>query len=92
MKTLQDYQSLKTELETISAIHEEKRGALDSTFISVSASGMNWREAKKIGMEKDYYYGWVFYCTSTDSNGYALYEKIKEACKGFNLYVSQRQL
>jgi hypothetical protein len=92
MKTITDYQNLKTELETISAIHKKQRGGLESTFISVSASGMNWREAKKIGMKKDYYYGWVFYSDSTNSNGYALYEKIKQACEGFNLYVSERQL
>lgn len=92
MKTIQDYQNLKTELETISTIHEEQRGGLDATFISVSANGMNWREAKKIGMKKDYYYGWVFYSTATNSNGYDLYEKIKKACNGFDLYVSERQL
>jgi hypothetical protein len=90
MKTITDYQNLKTELETIKVNHKEK--GLDPCFISVSASGMNWREAKKIGMKKDYYYGWVFYSTSTNSNGYDLYEKIKQACKGFSLYVSERQL
>lgn len=90
MKTITDYQNLKTELETIKANHKEEY--LDPCFISVRASGMNWREAKKIGMKKDYYYGWVFYKTSTNSNGYDLYEKIKQACEGFNLYVSERQL
>jgi hypothetical protein len=52
---------------------------------------MNWREAKKIGMVKKYD-GWYFYSTSTNSNGYDLYEKIKQACGGFNLCVSERQL
>jgi hypothetical protein len=89
MKTITDYQNLKTELETIKSNHKEEY--LDASFISVRASGMNWREAKKIGMIKEYD-GWYFYSTSTNSNGYDLYEKIKQACKGFSLYVSERQL
>jgi len=89
MKTIEDYQNLKVELERIKANHKER--SLDPVFISVTSSGMNWREAKKIGMEKGYD-GWYFYKTSTNSDGYELYEKIKEACKGFKLYVSERQL
>jgi hypothetical protein len=90
MKTLKDYQDLKNKLENIRAEH--KQDGLDPNFISVRASGMNWREAKKIGMKKDYYYGWVFYSTSTNSNGYDLYIKIKNACKDFNLSVIEKQL
>ena len=89
MKTITDYQKLKTELETIKSNHKEEY--LDASFISVRANGMNWREAKKIGMVKKYD-GWYFYSTSTNSNGYDLYEKIKQACGGFNLCVSERQL
>lgn len=89
MKTIQDYQNLKQELETIEANHKET--GLDPVFISVKKCGMSWREAKKLGMEKEYD-GWYFYKTSTNSNGYELYKKIEEACKGFKLYVSERQL
>lgn len=90
MKTLQDYQELRNELVKIRVEHKEE--GLDPNFILVRASGMNWREAKKMGMEKDYYYGWVFYSTSTNSNGYDLYRKIKNACKDFNLSVIEKQL
>lgn len=89
MKTIQDYQNLKVELQTIQANHKETH--LDPVFISVKASNMNWREAKKLGMKKEFD-GWYFYTTSTNSNGYELYEKIKKACKEFNLFVSQNQL
>lgn len=90
MKTVQDYQELRNELVKIRVEHKEE--GLDPNFISVRASGMNWREAKKIGMKKDYYYGWVFYSTATNSSGYDLYEKIKQACEGFKLSVVERQL
>jgi hypothetical protein len=53
---------------------------------------MGWREAKKMGFKKDSYRGWIFYSTSTNSNGYDLFEKLEDACKGFNLRVSERQL
>lgn len=90
MKTLQDYQNLKKELEKIRTNHKEE--SLEAAFICVRSSGLNWRECKKIGMKKDSYYGWVFYSTSTNSNAYNLYERIKKACEGFNLFVSERQL
>lgn len=89
MKTNTDYQNLKKQLEEIKANHKEEH--LDPCFISVTASGLGWRKAKALGMEKGYD-GWYFYKTSTNSNGYDLYEKIKQACKGFSLYVSERQL
>ena len=90
MKTLKDYQELENKLEEIKANHKEEN--LDPVSICVRGSGSNWREYKKMGMKKDSYYGWIFYSTSTNSNGYDLYEKIKEACNGFNLYVSENQL
>ena len=89
MKTIQDYQNLKNRLQTIKDNHEEKY--LDPNFIKISGSGLGWREYKKLGMIKSYE-GWVFYSTSTNSNGYDLYEKLKKECEGFNLYVSERQL
>ena len=92
-KTFQDYQDLKVELDSIKANHKAQGNTgLDATYISIVASGMNWREAKKMGLKKDFYYGWMLYSTSTNSNGYELFEKMKEACKGFSLRVSERQL
>jgi hypothetical protein len=90
MKTLQDYQNLKKELEEIRTNH--KGESLDPSFICVRNIGLNWRECKKIGMEKSAYYGWIFYSTSTNSNGYDLFQRIEKACEGFNLFVSDRQL
>lgn len=90
MKTLKDYQDLKKQLEEIRGNHKETH--LEAAFIMVKASGLNWRECKKLGMKKDSYYGWVFYSTSTNSNAYELYTKIENACEGFNLFVSERML
>jgi hypothetical protein len=90
MKNSKDYQNLKKQLQEIRANHKETH--LDSGFIIVTGMGINWRQCKKLGMKKSAYYGWVFYSTSTNSNSYDLYEKIKKACMGFNLYVSERQL
>lgn len=90
MKNLEDYQNLKTELETIKLNHNE--AMLDPCWICVSARNMTWREAKKLGMKKDYSNGWVFYKTSANGNGYDLYQKIDIACQGFNLFVEERQL
>lgn len=90
MKTLQDYQNLKNQLEEIKINHKGEH--LDAGFVMVRAKGLNWRECKKLGMNKDSYYGWVFYSTSTNTNSYSLYEKIEKACEGFNLFVTERQL
>ncbi|MCP4801410.1 MAG: hypothetical protein GY891_00980 [Bacteroidetes bacterium] len=90
MKTLGDYQELENKLEEIKTNHKEE--SFDPVWICVRGNGSNWREYKKMGMKKDSYYGWIFYSTSTNSNGYDLYEKIKEVCSGFNLYVSAIQL
>ena len=92
-KTIQDYQDLRTELDSIKAEHKAQGNTgLDATYISIVASGMGWREAKKMGFKKDFYYGWMFYSTSTNSNGYELFEKMRLACDGFNLKVTERQL
>jgi len=92
-KTSKDYQDLLIKLISIKTLHDAKGNkGLDATFISVVADGMGWREAKKMGFRKDYYYGWILYSTSTNSNGYNLYENIKLACEGFNVRVSERQL
>lgn len=92
-KTIQDYKDLQVKLDGIKANHKAKGNTgLDATYISIVASGMGWREAKKMGFKKDSYRGWIFYSTSTNSNGYDLFEKLEDACKGFKLRVSERQL
>ena len=92
-KTFQDYQDLKLELDAISANHKAQGNTgLDASWIRVGASGLNWREAKKLGFTKDYYYGWTLYSTSTNSSGYDLFEKIQEACRGFSVRVREKQL
>jgi len=93
LKTFQDYQDLIVELDSIKANHEAQGNTgLDASWIRVGANGLNWREAKKLGFTKDYYYGWTFYTTSTNTRGYDLFEKIQEACKGFSVRVREKQL
>ena len=92
-KTFQDYQDLKLELDVIKANHKAQGDTgLDASWIRVGASGLNWREAKKLGFTKDYYHGWTLYSTSTNTRGYDLFEKIQEACKGFSVMVREIQL
>jgi hypothetical protein len=95
MKSLQDYQDLKNELEIIKSNHREKyknpsNGYLDSSHISVMMFG-DWRLKKKVGCKKEYN-GWCFFRATANSNGYDLYEEIRNACKGFDLSVNERQL
>ena len=92
MKTLNDYQKLRNQLMTIKQNHDGNNGGLDATFIKVRMFGKNWRLKKQIDCVKDFD-GWYFFTTSTNSNGYGLYEKIKNATKDFkDLEVSERQL
>ena len=92
-KTFQDYQDLKLELDAIKKDNNAQGNtALDASWIRVGRSGLNWREAKKLGFTKDFYYGWTLYSTSTNTRGYDLFEKIEEACKGFSVSVTERQL
>ena len=94
---IQDYQILKNKLEKIKNNHSNKydrnaSGYLDATFISIKMYGKDWRLKKQVGCRKDYN-GWSFFRTSTNSNGYDLYEKINKACKDFELlFVTERQL
>ena len=93
---LQDYQNLKTELETIKNNHREKyrnpaNGYLDSSYISVQMCEP-WRFNKKAGCKKGYR-GWTFFSASANSNGFDLYEEINNACKNFNLLiVTEKQI
>ncbi len=66
-------------------------GSLDAVWICVK-SLENWRTAKQMGCKKDYHHGWIFFSTSTNTNGYNLYEEIKEACKDKNVLVTYRDL
>ena len=92
MKTLNDYLKLKNQLVTIKKNHDGNNGGLDATFIKVRMFGKNWRLKKQVDCVKDFD-GWYFFTTSTNSNGYNLYEKIKEATKDFKeLQVSETQL
>ena len=92
MKTSSNYLELRNQLTEIKKDHEGNKGGLDATFIKVRMFNKNWRLKKEVGCTKDYD-GWYFFTTSTNSNGYDLYEKIKEATKNFNdLEVSETQL
>ena len=92
MKTSNDYLKLRNQLVTIKQNHDDNNGGLDATFIKVRMFGKNWRLKKQVECVKDFD-GWYFFTTSTNSNGYGLYEKIKEATKDFNdLEVSEIQL
>lgn len=92
MKTLNDYLELRNQLVTIKQNHDGNNGGLDATFIKVRMFGKNWRLKKQVDCVKDFD-GWYFFTTSTNSNGYGLYEKIKDATKDFkDLEVSERQL
>ena len=88
--TLKKYLDLKDQLNEIVDNHVESH--LDPVWICVKASGIDWRKAKSLGMKKDYSHGWVFYTTSTNSNGYELFEKIQNVCKDFSLRVTLRSL
>lgn len=70
---------------------------LDANWVCVKYVGKDWRFAKKIGCKKDYYYGWIFYSTSTNSAGTALCDKIINAVQRLSLsrehfVVRERQL
>ena len=93
---IQDYQNLKNKLELIQNNHREKyrnpsSGYLDASHISVMMFG-DWRLKKKVGCKKGYN-GWCFFSLSTNSNGYDLYEEVKNSCKDFDLlHVYERQI
>jgi hypothetical protein len=93
---IQDYQNLKNKLESLKNNHKNKydrnaSGYLDACSITVKMFG-DWRLKKKVGCKKGYE-GWNFFSTSSNSNGYDLYEEIKNACKDFNLLsVTEKQL
>ena len=67
-------------------------GIMNFPIIIGKPNMLRWRLNKKVGCEKSYD-GWNFFSTSVNSNGYDLYEKIKNECKDFKLLlVTERQL
>jgi len=79
-------EDLKLELDKI--VENHKGTYLDALWIGImKPSSMGWREAKKLGMEKDFYYGWMFYSTSTNSNGNDLLEKIQKVCSPYDMRI-----
>ena len=98
-KTLSDYKDLYKELLNVRESHrytfenDITKSRLDALYICIrKAPSMNWRMAKKIGMTKDYYYGWFLFSTSTNSNGEELKTALAEKIKGYDLVISERQL
>lgn len=76
---MEDYLNLQEELKQVKLNHEEKFDGkgLDAVWVGVFLNGSDWRIAKKLGLDKDYYYGYKLFSTSTNSVGYELYEAIK---------------
>ena len=92
MENLENYKELKNKLEALSSNWDKQQG-LSASYINVAMYGKNWRKKKAVGCKKDYYYGWIFFSTSTNSDGYGLYEEIKKLCAPYkDLLVTERQL
>lgn len=87
---MQEYQTLRNKLEELSSDWDKGQG-LDPTYIQVNMYS-DWRKNKKAGCEK-FNGNWIFFKTSTNSNGYNLYEEIKKLTADFDdLMVTERQL
>lgn len=92
MENLENYKELKEKLTALSAGWVGK-DRLDASWICVTMRGKNWRKKKAVGCEKDYYWGWIFFDTSTNSDSYGLYEEIYKLCEPYkDLIVRERQL
>ena len=92
MENLENYKDLKNKLETLSS-NWDKQQFLSASHIIVTMHGKDWRKKKAVGCKKDYYYGWIFFSTSTNSDGYGLYEEIKKLCAPYkDLLVTETQL
>ena len=89
---LENYRQLRSKLSSLSENWDKQQG-LGATYINVSMVGKDWRKKKAVGCKKDFYYGWIFFSTSTNSDGYGLYEQIKKLCEPYkDLSVIERQL
>lgn len=87
-----NYKELKSKLENLSKNWDKQQG-LDASYINVKMLGKDWRKKKSLGCKKDYYWGWIFFSTSTNSDGYGLYQKIKELCSPYkDLLVTEKQV
>lgn len=60
---------LQERLETLNQTHKDTREGmgLDAGFIQVCVPSCEWRIAKKMGLKKDYTYGYVLFNASTNS-------------------------
>jgi len=82
---MQEYIELKQQLEALKQgwdnnPNNNKRLGASSILVTIKD---DWRKAKSLGCKKDGYWGWVLFSTSTNSDGYSLYEEIKKLTKDF---------
>ena len=85
---MEKFRQLQNQLTKAKASHQAKweGKGLDAVWIGVFMPKSQWRTAKKLGLEKDYYYGYKVYSTASNSHGYKLYETIKDIVKANPLF------
>jgi hypothetical protein len=61
-------------------------------WVGVIYPKKKWREAKKLGLKKDSYWGWIAWSGSTNSNGDELLDKANTLVQNNDLRVVSRWL
>ena len=92
MESQEFYIALQEQLVEMKSNWVDNQG-LDASYFSVSFPSSQWRLAKKCGAKKDYFYGWVLWRASVNSNSTKFRENIEEIVgENSGVYISERQL
>lgn len=93
-KTIEVLEELQSELNTLASDWEETHNAQDANWVGVKLPNKMWRIAKKLGLRKDGYYGYLLFSKSVNSCGSDFAYEIQQICAKYDAptYTSEYQL
>jgi hypothetical protein len=86
-----DYQELIAKLDDLKK-NWDGQNRLDANWVCVKFPTKKWREAKKAGAKKDYYWGWILWSGSVQELGSNFAVEVMKIAQPYGLLTRERQL
>ena len=91
MNYIESLKALKLELETLAKDWDKNHNALDANWVGVKIPNKRWRIAKKLGLSKDGYYGYLLFSESVNSCGSDFAHEVSQICAKYDVFTSIRE-
>ena len=85
---IENLKALKLELETLANDWDKNHNTLDANWVGVRMSSKKWRMAKKLGLKKDGYYGYLLLSKSVNSCGSDFAHEVSQICSKYDVWTS----